>query len=471
MRMRVLAVAAACVFACTTGAAPALSVAVSVETNPHNALAVRLRVHAPGATTARAEWVEDGELRRSPRVPVSAGGEAVVHVLGLRPSARYEAAVEVERPGGAERSEPVAFTTGPLPEPVAALALRVTGAAPEGYVLVNLFGNVPGVIAAFDGRGALRWYRIFDGPDPATEAKQLAGGNFLAFVGTTPGWTLVEGAYFEVAPSGEIVRTFRATPPLYTDSHEALVTDEGTTAERAHLFGYESRTMDLAPLGLPGAGPIVGHTIQRLRPDGTAEFTWSAFDHVALDELVNPSQPGQIVGFDYDHPNSLHVDPDGDYLVSFRNLDAVVLVDRDTGEIRWRLGGKRSDFTFLDDPLGGFSGQHDARFLPDGRLLLFDNGTLHTPPTSRAVEYELDEGARTARRVWEHRVDQFNAYTGSAVRDAEGTTWVGASMFGVVQRVARDGAVLWEGRFERGGEPALFYRAVPLRSLYGGGAP
>jgi len=466
--MRASTLATACLLACAgSGGTRVSSVAVSAETNPHNVLAMRLRVHAPGATTARAEWLEDGELRSTPRVPVGSTGEGVLHVLGLRPSARYEAVVEVEGPRGVERSEPVAFATGPLPPPVSALALRVEGAPPEGYVLLNMQGSAPGVLTAFDGRGVLRWYRIFEGADPVSEAKQVAGGSFLAFLGATPGWTLVPGAYVELAPSGEVLRTIRATPPLFTDNHEALITDAGTARERIHLFGYESRTVDLAPLGLPGSGAVVGHVIQRLRPDGTAEFTWNAFDHVALDEFVNPPQAGAPVGADYDHPNSLHIDANGDYLVSFRNLDALFLVDRDSGAVHWRLGGKRSDFTFVDDPLRGFSGQHDARFLPDGRLLLFDNGTLHTPPTSRAVEYELDLAARTARRVWEHRLDRFNEFTGSAVRDAEGTTWVGASMFGVVERVARDGAVLWRAELTSGGKPVPFYRAVPFRSLYG----
>jgi hypothetical protein len=466
--MRATTLAALCLLACTgSGATRASSVAVSAEANPHSVLAMRLRVHTPGATAARAEWREDGEVRSTPRVPVAPTGEAVLHLLGLRPSARYEAVVEVERASGLERSEPVVFTTGPLPPPVSALALRVEGAPPEGYVLLNVLGSAPGVLTAFDGRGVLRWYRVFEGAEPVSEAKQLAGGNFLAYLGATPGWTLVPGAYVELAPSGEVLRTVRATPPLFTDNHEALITDAGTPEERIHLFGYERRTVDLSPLGRRGSGAVVGHVIQRLRPDGTAEFTWNAFDHVALDEFVNPPQAGAPVGADYDHPNSLHIDANGDYLVSFRNLDALFLVDRDSGAVHWRLGGKRSDFTFADDPLDGFSGQHDARFLSDGRLLLFDNGTLHSPPTSRAVEYELDLAARTARRVWEHRLDRFNEFTGSAVRDAEGTTWVGASMFGVVERVARDGAVLWRAELTSGGKPVPFYRAVPFRSLYG----
>ncbi len=461
------AIAAVCLLACNgDGASNSLTVDVVAEQNPLNVLSQRLRVHAPGGATAVGEWSEDGIVRRSAPTQVSAGGEAVVHLLGLRPSTRYRAVVEIEGPAGTQRSDPVTFTTGPLPPELAQVSLSVSGDPPDGYLLVDLLTGSPGILVAFDGRGELRWYRAFEGAAPVVEAKQLPGGNILAFLGSSTGWNPVHGEYLELAPSGEVLRTFRATPPLYTDGHEALLTDPGTADERLHLFGYESRMVDLAPFGLSGTGPVVGHNLQRLRADGEAEFDWSAFDHVGFDELVNPVS-GSILDGDYDHPNSLHIDSQGNYLVSFRNLDALFLVHRDTGDVLWRLGGNRSDFTILDDPLRGFSGQHDARFLPDGNLLLFDNGTLHDPPTTRAVEYELDLGARTARRVWEFRAAAFNAFTGSAVRDDAGTTWVGLSMTGEVVRVARDGTTLWTARLSRRGEPAAFYRAVPIGSLYG----
>ena len=101
------------------------------------------------------------------------------------------------------------------------------------------------------------------------------------------------------------------------------------------------------------------------------------------------------------------------------------------GDVVWRLGGERNEFTFVGDPLGGFCAQHDA---PDPRptahLLLFDNGargrrrsrstrrpptcapTRPTPtvtriarPQSRVVEYDLDVArAAPPRCVWSHQV-------------------------------------------------------------------
>jgi hypothetical protein len=58
----------------------------------------------------------------------------------------------------------------------------------------------------------------------------------------------------------------------------------------------------------------------------------------------------------------------------------------------WRFGGKRNQFTYVNDPLGGPSYQHDIRVLPNGNITLMDNGNFHTPSLSRAVEYHFDTG-------------------------------------------------------------------------------
>ena len=40
----------------------------------------------------------------------------------------------------------------------------------------------------------------------------------------------------------------------------------------------------------------------------------------------------------------MDVGPDGDILISARNTCALYDIDRTTGAVNWRLGGKRSDF-------------------------------------------------------------------------------------------------------------------------------
>ena len=80
---------------------------------------------------------------------------------------------------------------------------------------------------------------------------------------------------------------------------------------------------------------------------------------------------------------------DGDVLASFRNLSQVLKIAWTAhdgfaqGEVVWRLGGRRSDFTFVDTDssfLGGPCAQHAATELPDGHILLYDDGSWPTVP-------------------------------------------------------------------------------------------
>ena len=59
----------------------------------------------------------------------------------------------------------------------------------------------------------------------------------------------------------------------------------------------------------------------------------------------SPSPTGRSGNdWDYVHLNSIGVDPDGNLLVSSRNTHTIYKIDRSSGQIIWRLGGKHSDF-------------------------------------------------------------------------------------------------------------------------------
>ena len=92
---------------------------------------------------------------------------------------------------------------------------------------------------------------------------------------------------------------------------------------------------------------------------------------------------------DYFHINSIEIDFDGNFLISAKGTSAVYKVDRESGEILWRLGGKESDFEMGEGTRT--VSQHDARRQSDGTITIFDNGA---PPQvheqSRGIVVELD---------------------------------------------------------------------------------
>jgi hypothetical protein len=120
--------------------------------------------------------------------------------------------------------------------------------------------------------------------------------------------------------------------------------------------------------------------------------------------------------------------------VSFRLTDTVVLVDPASGAITWRWGP------------GEISHQHDAQWLDNGHVLLFDNGTHRRgmPSFSRIVE--VDPATKTI--VWSH-VDEpilatFSFMVSGCQRLPNGNTFFVEGATGRMVEVTPKGATVWE---------------------------
>jgi hypothetical protein len=154
------------------------------------------------------------------------------------------------------------------------------------------------------------------------------------------------------------------------DLHEFQLTPRGT----ALITVYVPVLCNLSRVGGPAYGAVTNGMIQEIDVStGLVEREWTSLDHVALSESYelarrsNTSSP-----FDFFHINSIELEQDGSLLTSGRNTRAVYDVDGRSGQIAWRLGGKRSSFTM--GPGTSFAYQHDPRELPDGTISVFDNG-------------------------------------------------------------------------------------------------
>lgn len=445
--------------------APVLT-AVSVTGNAFNALSAIAQFQVTNADSARLLFRTGSEAEQSTPFFRTAGGTMRIPALGLRASARYSVTVEAVGGGGTTRSEKMDVETGALPESLRGMRLAVTGAPRPGYTLAVplYFTNSPGAtIVAFDGAGELRWYRFFPGEGRGIEAKQQPNGHFTAYAGNSTGNQPVPGRFVEFTASGEEVRSYQVSEPAYLDSHEMLLSHQDTTVTAAHLITYEIRPYDLSAVGGPVDAPVALHSIVRLGRTGAREFIWNAADYYNATDWTGP------VSDDLVHANSLDIDRDGNYVASFQRVDQIAKIDSRTGALLWRFGGKRSQFTLLDDDLGGFQGQHSARVLANGNILLFDN--RNRSGGGRAVEYQMNAAARTARLVWEYRPspDIPSDIVGSVQRLANGNTVVGFGTAGQVTEVDAARRVVWNGQLQSdGSEPGRlqFYRAIRIGSLY-----
>jgi hypothetical protein len=187
---------------------------------------------------------------------------------------------------------------------------------------------------------------------------------------------------------------------------------------------------------------------------------WSAGDHVPVSdtfsELTDREDGSEGRPFDWFHANSVAPGPGGTLLVSARNTHTIYAIDRATGELRWRLGGRRSDIAM--GPGTAFEWQHDAEWLGGNRISLFDNhaSTMGGGP-SRALILDVDPRARTAAVVTEARhPDGVSAGTpGNTQVLAGGGLLVGWGSEGRVTEFSPSGGVVFDATFA----PADSYRA------------
>lgn len=454
--------------------------AVSVGHTAASGLGVVVQATVTGATHAQVRFWSDSEPPDSTPTMTLETAEAVLPVLGLLPSTTYQVQLSVTGAGGTTESQALSIETRPLPPRLAELTITTTGEATHPFILVNgATMGTPGLVYAFDSKGRIRWFREFteypEDPNPAKETKQQPNGNFTTFIGESSGYEFHWGRYVEFRPDGSIVREYDAGPDLYTDGHDLLLTEPfGAAGATHHLFGYDHRVTDLTPVGGPPSVDLAGHYIRRISSSGSVEFEWNAWDWLELEDWIEPPDfARQRTPTDFDHPNSLEIDGEGNYIVSWRHLGEVTSIDGQTGAIRWRLGGRNNEFEFIGDPLGGFSAQHMARVLGNGNLLLFDNGLRHSPPESRAVEYALDPVAKTATMVWQYRPgpEFFSMFVSGAERHRSGNTLVGFGVPAQIAEVDQAGDVVFSAFLEWQGRPAVFYRAHAIPSLYGYARP
>ncbi len=255
-----------------------------------------------------------------------------------------------------------------------------------------------------------------------------------------------------------VVDSFQCGNGYTADFHEFLLLPNG----HAFLMAYDPQVVDMSQV-VPGGNPnavVYGSIVQELDAGKNVVFQWRSWDYIPITDCYDDLTAAT---FDYVHVNSIEVDTDGNLLVSCRETAEVLKIDRLTGDLIWRWGGRHNQFTFIgENALNApnyFSYQHHVRRIANGHITMLDNGNQHDPPYSRGAEYALDETGMTATLMWEYRhtPDVFDPAAGSVQRLPNGNTLIGwgtANYIGVgdvaVTEVRPDKSVAFEMTMPKG---------------------
>ncbi|HXB16074.1 MAG TPA: arylsulfotransferase family protein [Solirubrobacteraceae bacterium] len=374
------------------------------------------------ATAPGASFVPDGRFSEGESVTASAligpkGHQAhvqtrftIAHIAGYASPPSTTSKLPVRH--DLEQS----FVTQPKLKPSVVHVTANAGASPGDIFLTPTAGYGQAGLMIIDGAGRLVWFHPVSRGEVAAnlQVQSFRGAPVLTWWhGQVPGRLgagfgrdeIVDSSYRPLASVG-------AGNGYQTDLHEFQITPQGSAFLTAVSLVYT----DLRSVGGSRNGILQDSILQEIDvPTGLVMFEWHADGHIPFGDsyshvLFQPSEP-----WDFFHINSVSLDPwgDGNFIVSSRNTWAAYEIDHVTGEVLWRLGGRRSSFKM--GPGTGTAWQHDVRWQPDRTLTIFDNGaypSVHRE--SRAIRESID---------WAHRkVSLVARYAGKIVAGSQGNS-------------------------------------------------
>jgi hypothetical protein len=411
--------------------APGLAAEPEIVHHPNQPMVVDVLVTLDRPGLVELVHDDDAGVRIVSLTGLDPADQHHLRVRGLTPASVHALSLTIINPADpSQRADhPVAIAThGVQPgfRPSFEVEVGDPAAIDPSYRMFD-YANMPLVdpagIFVIDPQGITRWY--YNGGTPTyVGATAIWAGISLLDDGTV--LALHDGAVAIIDELGERRLWLpSADHNLALYHHDVIQLQNGNYLALSNSF----ERVDYSSIGGDPNRLVAGDLLVELDHTGDIVWTWDSF--AELDPLRIRSQQGDGLtyfdpesgeyGFDWTHGNGVIEREDGLLLISLRHQNWLVAIDHATAEVVWRLGDE-GDFDLLEGTW--FFHQHSPEWQPDGSLLLYDNANgnpdvpLHQLH-SRAVRYELDEVAMTARQVWDSRQDP--PYLSPVAGDADRT--------------------------------------------------
>jgi len=206
----------------------------------------------------------------------------------------------------------------------------------RGYTLTaNTRGGKDADLLDMEGRICHRWHT----EEGIGYAQLLPYGNLL--IRTAPaedagGMEKIGGssaAILELDWDSNIVWEYRN--PIVHHDYERLPNGNTLVLQFARLSPELTSQIKGGMTGDEDPEQMFGDQVQEIIPDGTVVYEWRSWEHLSPeDDAICPLEDR----VEWTHGNSLKVTPEGDLLVSYRRISVVGIVDRKSGDFRWKWG-------------------------------------------------------------------------------------------------------------------------------------
>ena len=258
--------------------------------------------------------------------------------------------------------------------------------------------------------------------------------------------------YAEMQPDGNLIAIIKDVMILELDWQSNLVWKARMRAHHdfARLSNGNTIVVSRRKLNNPwtGSGKIDLDILLELTPENKVVWEWKVEEHAQeiakLVPLMMPPYPGF---HDWPHINTVEVLPDnptakrdsrfgaGNLLLCGRHIDTIFILDRKSDKVVWAWGP------------GRLLGPHMPTMLPNGHILVYDNGqnaSVRVRGYTRVLELE----PLTGKIVWEYKADPpesfYSPSRGSDERMPNGNTFIAESDSGRLFEVTPRGEMVWE---------------------------
>ena len=341
--------------------------------------------------------------------------EHQIPIYGLYENEATNVKLTAHYKDGTSETSTISVTGNSLPSDFVPVSITEADTAQmaDGWTFI-MAGSLQGYVYAIDETGAVRWMLSEKGLGAAGSLLPLSNGNYLI------GGDKSFGQYykynlFELNMTGQII-------------NEYLVNGY-------HHDAQELPNGNLLILANNVNGDVVEDTMYEIeRSTGAILRTWDLNSYFNVGNYNNAGQHVSDVNYgsdthDWLHTNGMEYDEStNSVLISARHQDAVFSMSLETGDINWILSNpddlwpeylKEKLLKPTDDNFEWQYGQHNISLLPNGDIMMFDNGDYRSKNTdgvlpategySRAVVYRIDKENMTVSQVW-----QFGKELGSA---------------------------------------------------------
>ena len=305
-------------------------------------------------------------------------------------------------------------------------------------VLIDMEGNV---IHSWHSQRGIRYGHLLDNgnmlcrlrhPEYLAEHIRPMGGSGRGII--------------EIDPKSNVVWEY------YNDyyHHDHYRLEDGTTA----VLTWEEVTDEVRSKIKGGVTPddypdqLFGDCIEIIDNSGNVLYKWNSWEHLDFNEdVICPLETRR----EWTHGNAIGYGGEGKFLVSYRNISMIALLDIKTGDFVWKWGNSI------------LSHQHSPSLLENGNILVFDNGCHRQGlPFSKIIEINPN----TNEIEWEYSGDPFISFFSSNISSCErlpnGNTLITEGAPGRIFEITHEKEIVWEyiNPFEVQGEAPIPKNAI-----------